>query len=118
VEVKVMADQIVPVSSFPNQQFQVTLEVNGQVLRLNLTIRFNEMAGYWVLTIADTLNNILVDSIPMLTGTWPAANLLKQYQYLQIGSIYIVNNTNNPTTDYPNSTNLGSDFIMIWGDNV
>jgi hypothetical protein len=113
-----MADQLIPLTSNPNQRFQVVLNVNNSILRLNIAVRYNEMAGYWVLTISDANDNIIVDSIPMLTGTWPAANLLKQYQYLKIGSIYIINNTNNPTSDYPGAANLGTEFIMIWGDNV
>ena len=39
----------------------------------------------------DRNGNLLVDSVPMLTGYYPAANLLCQFVYLGIGSAYIIN---------------------------
>ncbi len=111
-------DQIVPLTSAPNQQLQALLNVNNATLRLNLTIAFNEMANYWQMDIADSANNSLVSGIPFVTGTWPAANLLQQYQYLNIGSCYIINNSTTPNNDYPDANSLGTDFILIWSDNV
>jgi hypothetical protein len=113
-----MADQIVPLTSSSNQSFKAVLNVNGGVLLLNLTFKYNEMAQYWVMTIQDTDNNYLVDSIPLVTGTWPAANLLKQYQHLMIGSCYVINASSTPLYDYPSQFNLGNDFVLVWGDNV
>lgn len=110
-----MADQVIPLTTQPLQTFEIALSVGANTLRLNLTIKYNEMAGYWIMTIADQFSNTLLDSIPMLTGTWPRANILSQYQYLGIGSCYLVNLGNNPN-DYPDNTNLGRDFVLIWSD--
>jgi hypothetical protein len=74
------------------------------------------MAGYWQLAIFDVNNNPLVASVPLITGWYPAANLLGQYQYLNIGSAYLLN-TGNAAVDYPGPTNLGL-FSLLWGDNV
>ena len=111
--------QIVPLTSNPNQSFLANLTVNGAALKLNLSIQFNEIAQYWTMSIADANNNPILASVPLLTGSWPAANILGQYQYKQIGSCYLLNLTNGgPNLDYPNGQNLGTDFILLWGDNV
>jgi hypothetical protein len=106
--------QRVPLDNSPNQTFRVTLNVDGKSLTLNLSIRFNSMAGYWVMTIWDASGNMLLDSIPLLTGEWPAANLLAQYGYLKIGSAFVI--SNGAPIDYPDSTTLGNQFELWWGD--
>jgi hypothetical protein len=133
--------QQIPITNSPNQSLTAQLQVDGFPLTLNLTISFNEMAGYWVLGISDVNNNLLIDSIPMICGTYPAGNLLQQQKYLAIGSAYIINTANSIPTgsnfgygqggygqgvyggqvaqggiDYPNSTNLGTAFQLWWND--
>ena len=135
-----MSLQVVPIANSPNQTLTVQLQVDGAPLTLNLTVSYEEMCGYWVMSISDSNNNLLIDSIPMLCGSYPAANLLAQQKYLGIGSCYLINKANQvPTSgtpygqngfgqgvyggesgqggvDYPNSTNLGFDFELWWGD--
>jgi hypothetical protein len=110
-----MADQVIPVTSDANQSFPVTLSVDGGNITLQLAFRYNEVAGYWVMTIWDAQGNLLLDSIPLVTGGYPAANLLCQNAYLAIGSAYVINVGNDPG-DHPNASNLGSSYILIWGD--
>ena len=109
-------DQIVPLQTAPNQSFAVQLTVNGNPLTLNLELSYSEMAGYWQMAISDVNGNPLIASVPMITGWYPAANLLAQYQYLQIGSAYLLN-TGNANTDYPAANNLPL-FSLLWGDFV
>lgn len=110
--------QVIPLTTQPNQSFQVSLTVNGATLRLTLTIRYNEMANYWVMTVADSNGVTLIDNVPLITGSWPAANILDAYQYMQIGSAYVINVSNSDINDYPNATDLGIDFVLVWGDNA
>lgn len=74
------------------------------------------MAGYWDLAISNVQGQLLIASVPFLTGLYPASNLLAQYQYLRIGSAFLLN-TGNSTTDYPNSLNLNL-YTLVWDDNV
>lgn len=138
-----MSLQLVPVSSQPRQQFTAALAVDGKPLSLNLVISYNEMSGIWMMAISNVNNELLVDSVPLVTGGYPAANLLQQQRYLAIGSAYIINvaNTNGSGAsvgnsygqggygqgpygggfgfngvDYPDETNLGSSFLLFWGD--
>jgi hypothetical protein len=51
----------------------------------------------------------------MLTGVYPAANMLAQHAYLAIGSAYLLN-VGSSDADYPGANDLGSDFLLVWGD--
>jgi len=113
-----MSFKIIPLTTDPDQTFNCTIPVDGKNLKLKLRVRFNTAADYWVMSIYDTASNALIlDSIPLLTGVYPAADLLGQYGYLGLGSAAIINVGNN-SMDSPDSTNLGTDFLLIWGDTV
>jgi hypothetical protein len=108
--------QIVPVTSAPNQQIRAALTVNGQSLILNLSLYWNGQGNFWAMDIADRAGNPVVDSVPLLSGAWPAGNILAPYNYLGIGSAYVINQ-NGAATDSPDSTNLGTGFLLLWDDN-
>ena len=138
-----MSLQVITLTNSPNQSYTVNLNVDGSPLTLNITISYNEMAQYWILAIYSANNQLLIDSVPMLTGNYPAGNLLEQQKYLNIGSWYVVNVSNLSVDagtetgygegpygaggyggelgqggfDYPNSTNLGTDF-QLWVDDT
>lgn len=109
-----MSTQIIPLVQAPNQTFAVQLTVDGAPLTLNLTLSFSAMSGWWQLSVANAQNTVLVSAIPLITGYYPAANLLAQYGYLLIGSAYLLN-TGNSADDYPGLNNLVS-FSLLWGD--
>lgn len=110
--------QFISLNSSPNQQLSVALSINGGTVTLQLAVRFNEMAGYWVMSIADPQGVPLISTIPLVTGTYPAANLLLPYQYMNIGSAYVINISGVTSPDYPNANNLGTDFQVLWDDNT
>ena len=109
-----MALQIVPLSS-SQQSVTAQLQVDGASLTLTLSIHWSVMAGYWVMLVLDSQGNLLIDSIPLVTGWYPAANLLAQYGYLHIGSAYVLN-LGVSDSDYPGISDLGTGFILVWGD--
>ncbi len=110
-----MANQIIPLTTDPNQTFQTTLTVDGKNITLTFDLRYNEEAGCWIMGIEDADGNLLLDSVPLVPGKYPAANILAQHAYLGIGSAYIIN-TANSSADHPDDTNLGTDFVLVWGD--
>ena len=112
-----MADQIIPLDSSPNQTMGITVSINGENRRFNLKVRYNDVANYWVLTIMDAATlEILIDSFPLLTANYPSANLLESFQYMNIGSLYLLNAGN--VSDDPSDADLGTNFILLWSDNV
>lgn len=98
------------------QSMTANLTVDGNPLTLNLSVSFNPMAGYWVLDIADRSGNPILSSIPVITGSFPASNILAQYAYLKIGSCVIVNLSGTSMPDFPGPTDLNSSFLMCWGN--
>lgn len=112
-----MAYNIIPLTSDPDQKFLITIPVDGKNITLNLRVRYNSIGNYWWLTIADKSNKILLDSIPLVTGAYPAADILGQYKYLGLGSAAIVK-VGSTFLDIPDNTNLGTDFVLCWGDTI
>ena len=111
-----MSSQIIPLTSLNNQTFAAQLTVDSKSLTLNFTLSYSPMAGYWQMSIANVNGVPLIASMPLITGRYPAANMLAQYQYLKIGSAYLLN-TGNAPADYPGQNNLGQ-FSLLWGDGV
>ena len=92
----------------------MALAINGVTVSLQLQVTFNEMSGYWVMGISDQYGNPIVSCVPMGTGAYPAANLLAHVGYLNIGTAYVINSSGISSPDYPGSTELGSDFLLLW----
>ena len=98
----------------PTRPFKSTLTVDGNNITLGFKIIFNEVAGYWVVMILNPITNVIIlNSIPLL----PSMNILGQYSYLRIGSAYLIN-ASHTQEEYPTDSNLGIDFILVWGDTV
>ena len=111
-----MPNQIIPLNTDPNQFMVVPLNIDGGVKDQFLQLRYNEVANYWVMTITDANGNPLLDSIPFITGNAPAGNILGQFAYMELGSAYIIDASGVKTPDYPNSSDLGTDFVLLWSD--
>jgi hypothetical protein len=108
---------IIPLDGSPNQTMDIQLNVNGGNISLRLFIRYNETAKYWTMRVTDAATGkTLIDALPLITGDYPAGDLLKQYQHLRIGSAYVINN--GYALDYPDDTSLGTGFSLLWGDNA
>jgi hypothetical protein len=107
--------QIIPLTSQAHQTLTVDLTVDGNPLTLQLDVHFSEIAGYWILAVSNFAGTLLLDSIPMLTGVYPAANILGQFAYLAIGSAFVIN-ASGVDMDSPDNTNLGVAFILLWDD--
>jgi hypothetical protein len=107
-----MSQYLIPLDNAPNQTWQVTVFINGVSVTFGVNLNFNEVAGLWEMSIFDASGTLLLSSLPLVTGL----NLLAQFGYLNIGSIWIVDRGGVGSTDYPNASNLGSSFAMVWGD--
>lgn len=105
--------QLIPLDAAPNQTWQVALQIDGAVKIMQAALNYNSVAGYWALTLQDAQGNLLLASKPLLTGL----DLFKQFAYLGLGTAAVLN-VSNTAADSPNSSNLGSDFQLLWGDTV
>jgi len=108
--------QQIPISPDPDQTFTSTVLVGGKNIKIKFFLRWDAQAGYWVMSLADPITQkYYVDGIPLMVGVPPTSNLLQPYGYLGIGSCYISNVSNLPS-GIPNDTNLGVDYVILWGD--
>lgn len=113
-----MAYKIIPLTPNANQSLTCTLPVDGKNITLNFTFRYNAVGGYWFMSVTDARSKVmLLDAVPIVTGEFPAADLLGQYTYLGIGSAIIVPKSSLETS-IPNENNLGSDYVLVWGDTL
>ena len=113
-----MVYQQIPLTSDPNQTFQVTLQINGVNRTLKFDLTWNYTGVYWVMRITDpSTDEILIDSVPLVTGKVETAslNILRQHGYLGIGAMYVVPVVSKLSSDFPTDENLGSEFVVIWG---
>ena len=112
-----MAWHIIPLDTTPDQQFSVTIDVGGKNVPLILHLRYNTEGDIWQMDVTDAKTlRMLISNMPLVTGEYPAADLLRQHQYLGIGSALIVKNTEAAAADYPGIFDLGTDFLLLWGD--
>ena len=111
-----VSQQLVPLSSLPNQVLSVTLSLNGGTLTVGIKQYFNRIGGFWCIDIYSSSGTLLIASVPLITGSWPGGNILAPIDYLQIGQAFVINQ-NGASTDFPTSTNLGSGFTLLWTDN-
>ncbi|MFC3768356.1 phage baseplate plug protein [Paenibacillus sp. GCM10012303] len=113
-----MPYKIVPLTPNANQSFTCTLPVDGKNITLGFTVRYNTVGEYWFMSVSDMKTNaVLLDAVPLVTGEYPAADILGQYEYLGIGSAAIVP-TSSLATEIPDDTNLGTEYVLIWSDTV
>jgi len=107
---------LIPLTNDPNQNFTVTIPIDGENRTLTLNINYNSIASYWTMSVVDKkTDTLLISSVPLITGSYPAADLFLQYKYLGLGSAIILK-TGTLLMDYPDNTNLGTDFVLAWGD--
>lgn len=106
----------IPLTNSPNQTFEVTIPVNGINKTFVFNMWYNYFAEYWLLTISDKrTEQIIISNTPLLSSTYDFANMLRQYGYKMIGNAYIA--PYNKKLSMPNNENIGSDFVLLWGDN-
>ena len=99
----------VALSSLPNQTYSVTIPGENRNITFIVTQSWNAQANYWVMGIYDKTVAPIVLGIPMLCGH----DLLGQYAYLDIGSLY-VENIGDPSIEEPDSENIGQNFELRW----
>ena len=110
---------IVPLSNAHNQRFRCTVPVNGQNLSLDFALYYNTEAKYWIMGVSDAVTGrSFVSDIPLISGIYPAANLLEQFHHLNIGSACLIKINPDNFLDMPDDKSLGNDFLLAWSDNL
>lgn len=113
---RILSWHVIPLDTTPDQKFGVTVDVDGTNIPLILHLRYNTEGEFWHLDVTDgKTQKMLISNLPLVTGGYPAADLLRQQQYYGIGSALIVKNTDITSADIPGLFDLGTDFVLLWG---
>ena len=111
-----MSWQYIPLKPVPDQEFNVTVTAHGENIPLILHLRFNTEGEFWHMDISNgRTGEMLLSNVPLITGKYPAADRLAQFQHLGIGSMLVLKNTEETDADIPGFDDLGTDFLLIWG---
>lgn len=101
----------------PNQDFVLNnILINGVNRSFKVLLSYREICGYWTMSLIDQSNQQeIISNMPLITGVFlnGAGNMLAQMGYMDLGQIGVFANNDN-STDYPNNTNLESDFSFFW----
>ena len=112
-----MAWYTVPLDTTPEQEIDITLDMGDEALDLTLHLTYNTEGDFWRMDIRRQEDDeILIANLPMLTGEYPAADLLGQFQYLGIGSAVILKLSDDVISDYPDLESFGTEFALFWYD--
>lgn len=111
-----MAWNEIPLDCTPDQEFRVTVNVNDENIPLLIRIRYNTEGEFWHMDITDGNSaEMLIANVPLVTGEYPSADLLRQFQHLGLGTAVILPMTAKTLRDRPGLSDLGTDFILVWG---
>ena len=106
---------ILPINSLPNRTFTSTLTIDGQNRTFTFFFWWNTEDEHWNFSIYDVNEKkTLLACVPVRQVNYPYGNLLYQYKYLKIGSLFLINNSG--SEELPTSDNFGTEFSLYWGD--
>lgn len=112
-----MAWHVIPLDTTPDQEFDVSVDVGGENIYLLLHLRFNTEGQFWKMDVSDgKTRKMLISGVPLVTGEYPSADLMRQFQHLGIGSAVIVQNSDLTEENIPGLFDLGTDFLLLWGE--
>ncbi|MBJ9593235.1 phage baseplate plug family protein [Burkholderia seminalis] len=96
--------------------YEIPLSNDGQTFKMSLagviyqlTVQWRNAIGMWLLDIADANGDLLVNGIPLVTGT----DLLGQYAYLGFNGGLWVQGADDPD-DLPTFDDLGGGSALYW----
>ena len=110
---------VVPLTNSPNQSFYSSIPINGENREFKLELWYNYEANYWLLSATDLMaNKKLFTNLPLLVSYGRFANILCQLAYKQIGFSGVLPRVSEFPESMPDDENLGTSYILIWGDNL
>ena len=115
-----MLYHLLPTTEAPRHVFLLELAPDGLSLHARLELRYLPAPSQWFLSIWDqTTDTLLVNQIPLICSYGQINDLLAPFRYLRqgrgLGSLFVLKNTDEPSTPDPSEHNL-SEFLILWGD--
>ena len=111
-----------PLTNDPRQVFTVDVTVDGAALHARIELRYLSAPDLWVISIWDNAASVLlVNQVPLICSYGELNDLLLPFRYIRdgagIGSLFVLRNTDEPSTANPVRGNL-MEFQILWGDTL
>ena len=107
----------IPLTNSPNQTFACSVPINGVNRRFKFNLWFNYQANYWLFSLYDVANESWIFlNLPLLVYKGSEWNIIHQLDYMKIGICIMLPEVADKV-GHPTENNIGTDYIMIWGDN-
>ena len=101
-------------------EYEIPLDAQAQTFSIvlgttvyKLTVTWNIPLNCWILNIADTDSNPIIQGIPLVTGV----DLLGQYAYLGLGGSLVVQSLGPDPSVVPSYSSLGSSGLLFFVTN-
>ena len=112
-----MAWYTIPLDSSPEQEIDITLDRGDEAIDLTLHLTYNTEYDFWRMDISRQEDDErLITGLPPLSGEYPAADLMGQFQHFGIGTFVVMKMSNDVISDYPDLDGLGTEFVLFWSD--
>ena len=107
----------IPLTNSPNQKFTCTVPVNGENKNFKFELWYNYQAEYWLFSLYDiSTESYIFSNLPLLSSNYKFYDILYQLDYMKIGAcimLPLIVDKKSAADD----KNLGTSYVMIWGDN-
>ena len=107
----------IPLTNSPNQRFTCTVPVNGENKNFRFELWYNYQAEYWLFSLYDiSTESYIFSNLPLLSSNYKFYDILYQLDYMKIGvciMLPLIVDKKSAADD----KNLGTSYVMIWGDN-
>ena len=107
----------IPLTNSPNQKFTCTVPVNGENKNFRFELWYNYQAEYWLYSLYDiSTESYIFSNLPLLSSNYKFYDILYQLDYMKIGvciMLPLIVDKKSAADD----KNLGTSYVMIWGDN-
>ena len=107
----------IPLTNSPNQKFTCTVPVNGENKNFKFELWYNYQAEYWLFSLYDiSTESYIFSNLPLLSSNYKFYDILYQLDYMKIG-VCIILPLIVDKKSAADDKNLGTSYVMIWGDN-
>ena len=109
-----------PITNDPRQVFTMDVVIDGIALHARVELRYLSAPDQWVISIWDNAASVLlVNQVPLICSYGELNDLLLPFRYIRdgagIGSLFVLRNTDEPSTVNPAKGNL-TEFQVLFGD--
>ena len=111
---------ILPLTEDPRQVFTLDMQIDGIAFHARVEVRYLTAPDVWVISVWDNSSGeMLINQIPLVCSYGQVNDLFLPFRHLRnglgMGSLFVIRNTDDPSTPDPAEGNL-MEFRILFGD--